>query len=349
MPTSEHSAGDPQPLRLSVVVPATDRPATLDRCLRAIRAARSGPDEVIVVDRPYGLGPAAARNLGVAGCSGDVVAFVDADVEVHPDAFQRIRAALAETPELTGVFGSYDDEPAVRDTVSVFRNLLHHHVHQEGAGRASTFWAGLGAIRRERFLAVGGFDGMRYPTPSIEDIELGARLAADGAVLRLDPALQGKHLKRWTLIGMLRTDLVARGVPWVRLLLERGTSSSALNLGLKHRLSALAALGVVSGVMARRARLTTCSLAALIGLNARFYLLLTRKLGPAKACVGVGLHVVHQLTAVAAFVVGLVLHVRPPSSRLRSIGVEGSVDAGDARPGVRSRLRAVRHRHRPRR
>ena len=30
--------------------------------------------------------------------------------------------------------------------LSAFRNLLHHHVHQSGAGPVSTFWAGLGAI-----------------------------------------------------------------------------------------------------------------------------------------------------------------------------------------------------------
>ncbi|MGH7896935.1 MAG: acetone carboxylase subunit gamma, partial [Candidatus Binatia bacterium] len=44
---------------------------------------------------------------------------------------------------------------------SRFRNLLHRHVHQEGAGPATTFWAGLGAIRREAFERVGGFDALR--------------------------------------------------------------------------------------------------------------------------------------------------------------------------------------------
>ena len=70
-----------------------------------------------------------------------------------------------------------------------------------------TFWAGLGAIRRRAFLAAGGFDELRFPEPSIEDIELGMRLAADGAWIELDPSLQATHLKQWPLLRMLRTDL----------------------------------------------------------------------------------------------------------------------------------------------
>ena len=71
--------------------------------------------------------------------------------------------------------------------MSAFRNLLHHHVHQQAAGPATTFWAGLGAVRREAFLASAGFDAERYPVPSIEDIELGMRLAPTAARIGLDP------------------------------------------------------------------------------------------------------------------------------------------------------------------
>ena len=83
---------------LSVVVPATDSPATLARCLAAIRAADDAPDEVIVVDGP---GVAVGRRRPQRGrerATGDVVVFVDADVEVHPDAFTRLRAAFATRP-----------------------------------------------------------------------------------------------------------------------------------------------------------------------------------------------------------------------------------------------------------
>jgi GT2 family glycosyltransferase len=280
-------------VRLSAIVPATDAPATLARCLAAIAAADDPPEEVIVVDEAGGPGPAAARNEGARRATGDVLVFVDADVEPHRDAFTRVREAFVADPGLDAVFGSYDDDPADPALVSRFRNLLHHHVHQEGAGRAKTFWAGLGAIRSWAFV---GFDAERYPVASVEDVELGLRLTANGARIVLDPRLQGRHLKGWTLATMVRTDFARRGLPWAELLLERGRGSAALNLGPRHRLSALAALGLVAG----RPRLAAASAGTLLVLNRRFYALLVRREGPVRAAAGVGLHAVHHLTGVAA-------------------------------------------------
>ncbi len=77
--------------------------------------------------------------------------------------------------------------------MSQFRNLLHHHVHRSAAGKATTFWAGLGAIRREAFESCGGFDAELHPH-AMEDVELGMRLSDAGARIVLDPALRGKHL-----------------------------------------------------------------------------------------------------------------------------------------------------------
>jgi glycosyltransferase involved in cell wall biosynthesis len=280
-------------VRLSAIVPATDAPATLARCLAAIAAADDPPEEVIVVDEAGRPGPAAARNEGARRATGDVLVFVDADVEPHRDAFTRVRAAFAADPGLDALFGSYDDDPADPGLVSRFRNLLHHHVHQEGAGPAETFWAGLGAIRRSAF---PGFDAERYPAASVEDVELGLRLTASGARIVLDPLVQGRHLKGWTLATMIHTDFARRGFPWAELLLERRHGSAALNLGARHRLSALAALGLVT----RRPRLAVASTAALLVLNRRFYALLLRREGPVRAAAGVGLHAVHHLTGVAA-------------------------------------------------
>lgn len=287
--------------RLSAIVPATNDPPTLERCVAAIRVAEEPPEELIVVDSPAGAGPAAARNEGAERASGDVLVFVDADVVPHSDAFRFIRRAFEAQPELTALFGSYDDEPEAPGVVSAFRNLLHHHVHQSGAGPASTFWAGLGAVRRDCFVAVGGFDADRYPLPSVEDIELGLRLGERGARIRLDPRVQGTHLKAWSLIEMVRADFARRGVPWAELLLERGWPSTALNLGWRHRLSALAAVSGAAALLLGRPRSVAGCAVALVGLNAPFYALLLRRRGPFEAAAGVGLHAVHHLTGAAAF------------------------------------------------
>jgi GT2 family glycosyltransferase len=301
---------------LTVVIPATDGPETLGRTVAAVRRASRPPEELIVVDRPRHLGPAGARNLGSRQASGDVLVFVDADVEVHADAFARIRDAF-EDQSLAAVFGSYDDDPGARGVVSDFRNLLHHHVHHDGAGAATTFWAGLGAIRRDVFLAFDGFDEQRFPKPSVEDIELGMRLHAQGHSIVLDPAIQGKHLKSWTLLNMAKTDLLRRGVPWLRLVIESHPGSTALNLGWRHRIGTGASLVLLVGLIRRNALLMGSTLALLVVLDRRFYLLLLRRRGARLVAVGVPLHVVHRLTSAAAVPIAITSYlfgkIRGPS------------------------------------
>lgn len=294
---------------VSAIVPATNEPATLGACTAAIQGADQPPEEVIVVTRASGPGPAAARNEGAQQATGDILAFVDADVVVHGDAFARIRSAFDADPGLAAVFGSYDDAPVANGVVTEFRNLLHHFVHQSSPGEASTFWAGLGAIRREAFLAAGGFDAERYREPSIEDVELGMRLTAAGRKVVLDPALQGTHLKRWGLGQMMRTDLLQRGVPWVLLLLERGASSRALNLGWRHRLSAGVSLVAAVAAVTSRPRLGVAALASLVALNWPFYGLLWRRQGAPRAVAGVGLHALHHVIAVVSVPVGVVAYL----------------------------------------
>jgi GT2 family glycosyltransferase len=291
----------------SVVIPATDRRATAQRCLAAVRAAIGRTGEVILVDEPATIGPAAARNVGARRATGDVLVFVDSDIEVHSDAFRRIRSAFADDRDLIAVFGSYDDDPERHGLVSDFRNLLHHHVHQQGAGEASTFWAGLGAVRRKAFMAAGGFDErLRY----LEDVDLGMRLRADGGRIRLDPAIQGKHLKRWTLANMLYTDFFGRGIPWIRLLAENRAHSTALNLGWRHRASAAASIALVTSVIRRRSRSAAGSVLVLAWLNGSFYSLLAAKRGWKQVAVGIPLHVLHHLLSVGAVPTGTAFYLR---------------------------------------
>jgi glycosyltransferase involved in cell wall biosynthesis len=299
---------------LSAVVPATDAPATLIQCVEAIRGAIDTPEELIVIDAPAGVGPATARNIGARRATGDLIVFVDSDVVVHADAFERIRAAFVANPALTAVFGSYDDDPWATGIVSEFRNLLHHHVHQSAPGPATTFWAGIGAVRRDAFLAIGGFDERSFPRPSIEDVELGMRLVDRGGRIVLDPLVQGKHLKRWTLAGMIRTDFAARGAPWVELLLSRGSGSTALNLGWRHRMSAAASLALLVTSSRRKVPPSMALLVLILILNHSFYRMLLRRRGPAFAAAALPLHVLHHLVGLAAVPEGLRRYLRRRSS-----------------------------------
>ena len=122
-------------------------------------------------------GSAVARNRAVAVATGDVLVFIDADVTVRADTLDRLAAGFDRNPALDAVIGSNDNDPAGHKRTSHFRNLLHSHAHHRSGGDAATFWTGCGAIRRQRFLELGGFNES-LNRPSIEDVELGLRLHA---------------------------------------------------------------------------------------------------------------------------------------------------------------------------
>ena len=121
-----------------------------------------------------------------------------------PGTLDRALARFEADPGLSALFGSYDDAPTAPGVVSQYRNLLHHFVHQQGdfaddVRPVHTFWTGCGMIRREVFLAFGGFDPRLYPRPAIEDIELGYRLTRAGHRIVLARDVLATHMKRWTL------------------------------------------------------------------------------------------------------------------------------------------------------
>ena len=165
-------------------------------------------------DTPWG--PAYARNRGFELSSGESVAFIDGDVQVHRDTLSRFVDALQTRPDVSAVFGSYDDAPPARGVVSQYRNLLEHYCRQRHGGEASTFWAACGAVRSRVFADAGMYDEWRFRRPQLEDLDLGRRMKSLGHTIILRPDIQATHLKRWTLGGMLATDLRDRGLAWSR-------------------------------------------------------------------------------------------------------------------------------------
>jgi len=246
---------------VSVVIPVFNGGTDLEKCLAAISASSYSVSECIVVDdastddmvipaaERHGArvirldqqcGPAMARNKGAEQASGEILFFTDADVLLHPDALGLAVHEFQAIPEISAVFGSYDDQPTEASFISQYRNLLHHWVHQTSAEEASTFWTGCGAIRRNVFMEMQGFS-QDYARPSIEDIELGTRLRKSGHRIRLLKNMHGTHMKRWTFWNMVKTDIFHRGIPWMQLVLRNRQMTNDLNLDYKSRLATVLA------------------------------------------------------------------------------------------------------------
>lgn len=187
------------------------------------------------------LGPGGARNEAARHARGAVLWFVDADVIPHPDAAVALLAGF-DADEVVAVFGSYDENPPARNFFSRYKNLVHHYYHQRAKEDAVTFWSGCGAVRREAFLAAGGFDVERYKYPSIEDIELGHRLIHAGGRIRMRRNVLCTHLKVWKFGNLVHTEIFRRAIPWSRLIVGAGEGiPDDLNVGRAEQVRAVIA------------------------------------------------------------------------------------------------------------
>jgi GT2 family glycosyltransferase len=312
-------------LKISVVIPSRRDDPQLQRCLDALLTALPAGDEVILVGDgwvpvpvlPKGYensvrvlsveksGPAACRDYGARHAAHDWLCFVDSDVLVHEDAIVKSISILTRTGD-AGLIGSYDDKPEDPGIVSRFRNLLHHYHHQRNAGMAGVFWGAFGIVRKSAYLDAGGFDPS-YRDASVEDIDLGYRLAEKGYRVVLRPEVQVTHLKRWTLPGMIRTDILLRAKPWTLLLHRyRNRHMGNLNTSMRERLSAAVALTALLSLFLALAGLLPLSVTGLILfvfiiLQWGFYAFITRKIRNVEWPFAFLLHQVYFLSAVSGW------------------------------------------------
>ena len=164
----------------SVIIPAYNATATLADTVASVRRQRAGQLEIVIVDdgstdgtatlvRELGediryihqsnAGAAAARNTGLAGATGQLIAFLDADDEWPDDSLALRLAALAQHPDWSLVQGRTLAIRADRGPMSP-------------AASHGDPWVGplLGSalIRRPVFEQVGLFDSALQPAEDLD-------------------------------------------------------------------------------------------------------------------------------------------------------------------------------------
>ena len=247
---------DKQPF-ISIIIPIYNGSRYINQCLDALLSSSYPYFEIIVVDdgstdcsadivQKKGVSLVkitrnstqfVARNLGAQKARGDIFLFVDCDVTFQRQTLARVADNFMKDASLGALFGSYDDEPLENNFCSQYKNLCHHFVHQNASHEAATFWSGCGAIRRDIFREVGGFDTTKY-LQGVRDIELGYRLKARQHKILLDKELKVKHLKRWRFFSLVYDDIFYKAIPWSDLILKNRCIINDLNLKLSDRISA---------------------------------------------------------------------------------------------------------------
>ncbi len=206
---------------VTVVVPVRDRAPRLDRCLAALHGLRvlvvddasHDPAAVAAVVRargaellalPANVGPAVARNLGLARVTTAYVAFVDSDVEVGADALLLLARHLADPgvalvgPRIVGVtrsahprwFERYDSAASsldLGDTPATVR-----------PGAVVGYLPSACLVGRTALI-----DGFAPDLRVGEDVDLVWRLIALGHRVRYEPGVTARHDVRESISGWL--------------------------------------------------------------------------------------------------------------------------------------------------
>lgn len=275
--------------RLSVVMPVYNAEATLAECLTRLCSSSFTDFEIVLVDdgstdqsraiaanfplrvvpTAGRIGPAAARNLGARAAEGEVIFFLDSDVMVRPDTLSRVVGAF-ERGEIEGVVGVQAADMRHRDLVSQYKNLWMRWTYCRRRGDVPLFYTTAAAIRREAFLRAGGFD-QGYATPNVEDTAFGQKLARLGIRVRIDPELEVEHVKRYSLLSLLKTDFM-RAVSLTRLKLRHPGDLAQNNTSVPASymasvpLSGVAIVLLVAGVLLGWPGVTTLGVLATVGV-----------------------------------------------------------------------------------
>jgi GT2 family glycosyltransferase len=218
--------------RVSVVIVTWNGRALLERFLPSVLATAYPDVEVVVADNASADGTAewlaaahpgvvvvrhaenllfaGGNNAAVAHTTGDLVCFLNNDVEVPPDWLGPLVAAFADAGvvavqpkllqhgdrsrfEYAGASGGFLDADGIPFTRGRLFDTLEADQGQYDDAR-DVFWATGAAlvVRRDAFLAAGGFDesfGMH-----MEEIDLCWRLQRAGGRVRVEPASRVFHL-----------------------------------------------------------------------------------------------------------------------------------------------------------
>ena len=256
-------------LRLSVVVPTLNRRDAVLRLLRALGRQSAAPttyEAIVVVDgstdgtaeavaehvAPFalrrvvltqtGLG-AAARNAGARAAAGEVLLFLDDDMEPTPDLVATHLERHRSEPML-GVVGSVpivvaaDAPPVVRYRAAGFARKLERLASRRDRLIFNDVYAGNFSVRRDTFFTAEGYDET-FRAYGHEDYEFALRLERLGGRLVFDHAARADQYYEKS-FRQLAANVESEGSTAVLFAIKHPDVLPALALGKysRHRLLA---------------------------------------------------------------------------------------------------------------
>ncbi|MBM4372033.1 MAG: glycosyltransferase, partial [Deltaproteobacteria bacterium] len=152
---------------------------------------------------------------------GDILLFLDADVLIPSEAPSIALGCLEAESPTVAIQGTYSICHPNHDLPSLYKNTWIAHSFETSPREIGSTFSCFLMIRRDTFLEAGGYDPRCDSAGATDDFELGDRLVRSGVRIVNHPDLRVVHLKRYSLVSLLRNQF-RRSRALVRLALERG-------------------------------------------------------------------------------------------------------------------------------
>ncbi|MEM1838269.1 MAG: glycosyltransferase [Candidatus Bathyarchaeia archaeon] len=160
-----------------------------------VNIARKFTEKVYVL-KERGIGK--ARNYGAHRASGDIIFFMDADVEPPQDFLEKTLSAFKRSDTVGVTCNIMPKDPSLCELAFFkFYNLLLYIVSFLKPHSQGKFFA----VKREAFLKIGGFN---ENLPCVEDHEMAFRLSKVGRVVFLRNLTVYESMRRFRKEGFLK-------------------------------------------------------------------------------------------------------------------------------------------------
>jgi len=234
----------------SLIIPARNSEKTLASCLQSVFQSDFLPDEIIVVvdsstdktleiARRYACqtievntasGPMAPRFQGARSARNSILVFLDSDVLVEPDTFAQLASHFHDS-EVHAVSGILNASARTGTFFGDYKNEYMNFIFSNQKKYSDFVYGSLWAIRRTSLIE---FNPIIQPFGSlVSDSEMGFQLSRAGRKIILARHIRVKHIKPYTLTGILKNDFV---IPFcfAQILIRYGAAQPLQNKRFSH-------------------------------------------------------------------------------------------------------------------
>ncbi len=234
---------------VSVIIPVKNAGEKFEVCLRSIQKSPYRNIEVIVVDdhstdnsvqiaknfsftvlqSVEGNGANRARNFGAKNAKGEILIFIDSDVEIRNDTIQTIVESLV-SGDTDAVVGVYTAKHRNENIVSQYKNLWIRFSYLKSPPAIDWLFGAVSGIKRAAFEKIGGFNVELLAHKGHDDIELGKRFKQANLNIALNVDVEVEHLKHYTLWSFVKNEF-HRSSGFAELATKLGETTHSLKHG----------------------------------------------------------------------------------------------------------------------